>query len=119
MNFEKPHPSVREIDVRALVPPGMSIPSLYDSWKAPFKELIDDWISKGRDSVDGAIIRLQPKAGIDKNAALDHVSRIVNSHLFIHDTKLKSCSYLMDKWFNVHAHEAKVVVEEPMDDWEF
>lgn len=101
MNFDRPHPSVRDVHVRELLPMERDIDKKYCAFNSPFREFLLDWVSRGLPSVRS----LYEKEGVSKPAALDHLSRIINSNLVQADRKLNSCSYLMDRWFDVKAYD--------------
>lgn len=90
-----PHRDPRSVHVRELMPQKHLLTRNFRAYNAPFIDMIDDWIFGRTPDKD----RFIPKDGIDRDTALDHLSRIVNTDRVAHDDKVASCSYLMTIWF--------------------
>jgi hypothetical protein len=65
-----------------------------------FKDLAGDWFFKG---IDPDI--LEPKEGIDKQKALNHLLCIMHSFQPKHEHKISCVAYLMSEWFDVKVKE--------------
>lgn len=65
-------------------------------WNSPFVHIASEWIFRGLPSTT----IFNAKQGINKNEALDHISRIINSTLLSHDTRVYQSAHLMSIWFD-------------------
>jgi hypothetical protein len=101
--FEHPHP-VSRVDMAFggnmadLMPDVTTIPPEFNMMsRNRWVQLVDGWFFNGL-TVE-AIEALEPKEGIDGNAALGHVMAIMRSFEPKHEDKIAACAYLMGRWF--------------------
>ena len=83
-------------NVRHLMPPEEEIPEDYWRFSGPKQTIAARWFYQG---LDTSI--LIAKKGIDKQAAIRHLSAVLGSWEHKHEYKMAAASYLIDQWFDV------------------
>jgi len=98
VKFRKPIPTIeKEFNIEEHVPPREEIPKEFKTFIGQRNKWVvaaEDWFYFGlsKDS-------LKPKDGIDLNAALIHLQRLLHSFSLEHNHKIAAASYLMSLWF--------------------
>ncbi|MNS38114.1 hypothetical protein D3C86_1309310 [compost metagenome] len=88
-------------DMSKLLPPMHSIPQDFQNGTTKWNDLVSTWFFRGLKSFDCV-----PKEGIDKAAALKHISAIMRSWDPKHEHKEAGCAYLLSLWFEKPEYES-------------
>lgn len=86
-----PNKDPRRADIRDL----LSGIEINRRWNSPFVKITSEWIFRGLPDTSS----LKAKKGIDRNEALDHVSRVINTTQLPHDDRVYQSAHLMSIWF--------------------
>lgn len=81
--------------VLRLMPKYDEIPREFKNGSTKWSRLVSDWFFRGVRIIDA-----KPKEGIDRTAALRHVSAIMGSFEPQHEHKEASAAYLLSEWFD-------------------
>ena len=82
-------------DVSRLLPPMDEIPEEFHRHPGTgWNRLVSAWFFRGLEALE-----VEPKEGIDKNAALRHVKAVMGSWQPKHEHKEAGIAYLLSQWF--------------------
>ena len=81
-------------NVSHLMPKMSDIPKEFHYGHTVWNKLVSEWFFCGVNN-----LKLTPKEGIDKDAALRHVKTVMGSFEPKHEHKEAACAYLLSQWF--------------------
>lgn len=89
-------------DMKKLLPAIHEIPEDFREEKTEWNRMVEQWFYGGLKSFDSV-----PKEGVDKGAAIKHMSAILKSFEPKHEHKMSGCAYLLSLWFVEPKYTAK------------